>query len=98
MKPCLTHRSVGPRWSGGETGTVRGDERVPHPPPRDWLNFCRKVCIATESSLCLGSRMDPIVRHGLIVGGAALITGTAYVFDAWRWRPSRRRARARKWA
>src|SRR3954452_3492332 len=42
--------------------------------------------------------MDPIVRHGLILGGAALITGIFYVAEAWWWRPSRRRARARKWA
>ena len=43
--------------------------------------------------------MDPLVRQGLILGGAALVAGIAYAIDAWWWwSPSRRRTRARKWA
>jgi hypothetical protein len=41
---------------------------------------------------------DPMLRHALILGGAALVTGIFYAMDAWWNRPSRRRARARKWA
>jgi hypothetical protein len=42
--------------------------------------------------------MDPIVQQCLIIGAAALAGGLAYLVDAWWGNPTRRSARAHKWA